>query len=105
MRPWTKVEGKRRLELHSQWIDEKCIEIDESISFLERQQRGVMKAIIAETSQDYKSSRLANEELLQRYNQATNKQRDRAVESRHLVDITPCWMEGQLSWPISTTKM
>jgi hypothetical protein len=93
--PWTKVAGKRRLELHSQWIDEKCNEIDKSIAFLERRQRGVMKAIMEEMSRDFKSSHLANEEFLQRYNQAANKQRDRAVQSRHLVDITP-WMEGSV---------
>jgi hypothetical protein len=48
------------------------------------QQKGVMKMKMEEMSRNYKSSRLAIKESLQRY-----KQRERTVESKHLVDITP----------------
>ena len=84
-----KVEGKRRLELHSKWIDQKSREIDEAISFLEKRQAGIMKVIMAEMCLDNKSR------TVRRYKSAANKQRDRVVDSKHLVDITP-WMEGSL---------
>ena len=91
-----KVEGKIRLELHSKWIDRQLKETPEDgISYLEGQEEGIMEDIMAEMCRDHKSSHLANEETLQRYNQAANKQRNRRVVSKHLVDITP-WVEGSV---------
>ena len=46
--------------------------------------------IMADMCRDHKSSRHANEETSQRYNQANCR-----VVSKHLVDITP-WMEGSV---------
>ena len=53
--------GKKRLELHAQWIDAKCREIDNGIAFLESQEEGIMADIMAEMCRDHKSCRLADE--------------------------------------------
>lgn len=91
-----KVDGKKRLELHAKWIDLKLDEIEDSIAFLEEQNPGVTKLVKSEMSLQNKSSRLANEETLDQYNRAaTSSKKNRAVESQHLVDITP-WMEGSV---------
>eukprot|EP00956_Cyclotella_meneghiniana_P026149 scaffold55872_cov78-Cyclotella_meneghiniana.AAC.1 len=70
----TKVEGKKRLELHAQWIDAKCQEIDDGIAFLESQEKGIMADIMAEMCREHKSSRVADDEKLTTYNRAANKQ-------------------------------
>lgn len=90
-----KVEGKKRLELHAQWIDAKCQEIDDGIAFLEAQEVGIMADIMAEMLGEHKSSRLADDDKLTTYNRAATKQRDRTVESKHLQDMTP-WMNGSV---------
>jgi hypothetical protein len=91
----TKVEGKRRLELHAEWIDKKLDEMEKSIEFLESRQKGIMKVIRSEMRLNNKSSRLANEATLDRYEQAANREKNRDVESKHLMDITS-WMEGSV---------
>lgn len=67
-------------------------EIDDGIEFLEAQEKGVFRDILEEMIREHKSSRLAEDQTLQKYSGAANKQRDRTVVSKHLVDITP-WMD------------
>jgi hypothetical protein len=55
----------------------------------------VMKVIRSEMRLNNKSSRLANEATLDRYEQAANREKNRDVESKHLMDITS-WMEGSV---------
>jgi hypothetical protein len=91
-----KVEGKKRLELHAKWIDMRLKEIEDSIAFLEEQKPGMTKLIKSELSLHNKSSRSVREATLNQYTRAANNpSANRAVESEHLVDITP-WMEGSV---------
>jgi hypothetical protein len=95
-RPYRRaVEGKKRIELHAQWIDLQCKEMDEAIEFLEARHEGIMKTIKEEMRRSNKSSERANDEKLQQYNRAADKQCDRKVQSKNLVDITS-WMEGSV---------
>lgn len=90
-----KVEGKRRLELHAQWIDEKSDEIEEAVAFLEQRSEGLMRTIKSEMHRDNKTSKIANEDTLKQYTLIADRQRDRRFTSKHVVDITP-WMEGSV---------
>jgi hypothetical protein len=83
------------MELHAEWIDKKLVKMEKSIEFLESRQKGIMKVIRSEMQLNNKSSRLANEATLDRYEQAVNREKNCDVESKHLMDITS-WMEGSV---------
>jgi hypothetical protein len=54
-----------------------------------------MKTIKEEMRQSNKSSERADEEKLQQYKRAEDKQHDRKVQSKHFADVTS-WMEGSV---------
>lgn len=53
-----RVEGKKRLEMFSEWTDQTMGDIDKARQSLE--ERGELKALVAEMYQDHKSSSLDN---------------------------------------------
>jgi hypothetical protein len=95
-----RAEGKARLELMSQWIDEKHTEIDEAEANLGDEK---MKTILRELSKTNKSSREDNANKLLAFERATKRGRDRSVMSKHLCDVTP-WMEGGIILSLLSQK-
>ena len=87
-----KVEGKKRLKMLSQWIDEKVDEIEKARESLGEAK---MKTIISNLSRDKKLSTDENEEKVKQYQSAANSQHERTIDSKHLADIS--WaMDGSL---------
>jgi hypothetical protein len=94
------AEGKARLELMSQWIDEKQKEIDEAEVNLGEEK---MKTILRELRKTNKSSSEDNANKLKTFERATKRGRDRSVTSKHLCDVTP-WMEGGIILSLLSQK-
>jgi hypothetical protein len=87
-----RVDGKARLELFSQWIDEQNKEIECAEKELGEE---TMKTIMKELSQGNKSSKLDNEEKQRLFEMASKQSKSRVMLSKHLCDVTP-WMEGSI---------
>ena len=87
-----KVEGKKRLQLLSQWMEWKVEEIEKARESLGEAK---IKTIVSNLSRDKKISTDENEDKIKQFLSAANSQYERTIDSKHLADIT-CWMEGSL---------
>jgi hypothetical protein len=87
-----RVEGKVRLELMSEWIDQQNEKIEEAEKELGSD---VMSTIVEEMSRSNKSSTADNERKWQIFKVMSRKQRNRFANSKNLIDVTP-QMDGYI---------
>jgi hypothetical protein len=90
-----KVEGSQCLVMKAKFTDALLDKIDRDVKEIEQQTPGMMKTIVSEMYLRNKSSAEANEATYKKYEEASNAEVNRILQSKNLVDVS-AWMDGSV---------